>query len=466
MNSATNLEANDSQQAGTLGRGRKVVVVGAGFSGLSAAFHLERAGFKVEIHEKENRAGGLISTRKTPDGLIETAANGFLNSYLVEDLFETVGCEMIGTKSDARRRFIYRSGEFRRWPLGIAASFQVGWFLIRYLLSKELIAPRKGETTHEWGHRVLGAEATQFLLETGLQGIYAGDSDRMSASLILGRFFGLSPNAGGAGSVVEQNSSSNNGFKSQSSHSASASSMAAKAGKRKLRFHGTVSAPEGMGELIEKIESYLRSRGVVIHYGSEYQMTESPRDHVVVVAGSAHQAADVIRAVMPEKARKLRSIEISPVVTTTAFFEITHEGSRGFGALFPREEKRLALGVLKNNFIFRGRAQKLHSETWILGGATGSQEILNATDQEIVNRIENERASIFGLREKAKSYSVTSWKKAIPHYTTELERTLESIDPIEKNIVLVGNYLGRIGLAKILEQASELPFELDKKCQW
>jgi NADPH-dependent glutamate synthase beta subunit-like oxidoreductase len=42
--------------------GKKVLVVGAGPSGLSAAYHLKRMGHAVEIYEAGNRAGGLMWT--------------------------------------------------------------------------------------------------------------------------------------------------------------------------------------------------------------------------------------------------------------------------------------------------------------------------------------------------------------------------------------------------------------------
>lgn len=54
-----------------LGRKPKVVVVGAGISGLTAARELLRAGFNVEILERTQQAGGRILSLRKPfsDGL-------------------------------------------------------------------------------------------------------------------------------------------------------------------------------------------------------------------------------------------------------------------------------------------------------------------------------------------------------------------------------------------------------------
>ncbi len=45
---------------GAKSSGKKILVVGAGSSGLSAAFHLTRLGHQVEIHEAGPRPGGML----------------------------------------------------------------------------------------------------------------------------------------------------------------------------------------------------------------------------------------------------------------------------------------------------------------------------------------------------------------------------------------------------------------------
>ena len=43
-----------------VGRGRRVVVIGAGFAGLACAYELESAGYKVTVLEARNRVGGRV----------------------------------------------------------------------------------------------------------------------------------------------------------------------------------------------------------------------------------------------------------------------------------------------------------------------------------------------------------------------------------------------------------------------
>ncbi|HYT50549.1 MAG TPA: hypothetical protein VEL78_09165, partial [Pyrinomonadaceae bacterium] len=57
-------------------------------------------------------------------------------------------------------------------------------------------------------------------------------------------------------------------------------------------------------------------------------------------------------------------------------------------------------------------------------------------------------------RDEPLAVHITRWPNALPHYSIELENILTSLPPPPRNLALVGNYLGRIGLAKILERAA------------
>ncbi|NJL25286.1 MAG: hypothetical protein HC902_08975 [Calothrix sp. SM1_5_4] len=50
---------------------------------------------------------------------------------------------------------------------------------------------------------------------------------------------------------------------------------------------------------------------------------------------------------------------------------------------------------------------------------------------------------------------ITRWARALPHYTVEWERALKSLR-CEPPIFLHGNYLGQIGLARILAGSKKL----------
>lgn len=419
-----------------------MIVVGAGFSGLASAIYLLEAGYKVEIFEEQERPGGLISSRQTSFGLVETAANGLLNSPEVESLFDLVGVPILPTRKEARRRFIFRDGKPNRWPIGFGASMRVLMALFRYFIVRKSIVPNEGETVRDWGHRAFGFEATTYLLEAALQGIYAGDPGKMSATAIFGKLFRPS-----------------------------------KAIKRpRPRIRGTVSARHGMGELIAAMERYLKNKGAEIHYGRKFDFefeyndsasSENSSRFPVVIATSASRAGKILVTLDPDRSQILNEIELLPIVSVTVHFAQSLKDLKGFGCLFPPAERRRALGVLFNGSIFENRENKSSSETWIMGGASiHGRDLLQLSDAELIEVIQSEREAVFGDRGKVLSSFVTRWPEAIPHYTVDLEWRLSRLQGLSKNVILVGNYLGAIGLAKILDRAKQIPNLIKESGRW
>jgi oxygen-dependent protoporphyrinogen oxidase len=457
--------------ANTLGCKRPVTVVGAGFSGLASAYYLQRAGFQVQVYEQSDREGGLIATHYLPQGAVETAANGLLNSPKVEELFESLGLPLQATRTMARKRYIYRGGRPRRWPLGFWSTIRMIFVFFRLVLARQSLAPRSGESVRSWSRRVAGHDAAEYTIEAILQGIYAGDPARMSATLIFGRFFRLnrkvslftSQSTGrpsGSGSVFNRLGRWIHNWRQNRSRP----DRPRPDGYRQDRVRGTVSAPNGMGQLMYEMRLYLEKQGVQFRFNSHFQLSENPPHQPVVLAGSAHQAGQALRPLSPIRASLLDAIELIPLISVTAFFRDTDDRSQGFGCLFPRGERRRALGVLKNNFIFDNRAQEGFSETWILGGL--ESDVFEMSDSEIIRLVTDERRNCFGCSGEVIAFKVTRWPKGIPHYTIELERILPNLKGIERNVLLMGNYLGQIGLAKILESASQLPLIINEGGSW
>jgi len=391
----------------------QVKVVGAGFSGLVTAYYLVKAGFKVQIVERSSRAGGLIQTLQTPQGPVETAANGIRNSVRLEAMCADIGVPLQTTRPEARARFIFR-GRPTRFPLGVTEVVRLGF---KFAASATSWRPRPLETIANWGRRVAGEGSTDFLLAPVLGGIYAGDPDRLSASLIFGQA-ALPPH-------LETTS------------------------PKRPRLHGTVAPPSGMQQLVDGLCDYLDSAGVVSVFN--HDATIKP-DEPAIVCTSARAAADCLRDAAPQLSESLRQIEMMPVVTATCQYDPAAAKLKGFGCLFPRGEGFRARGVLFNECIFEGRGPA-HSETWIFGGAL-DPGVANMSDRELIGLISAERKRLYGEDHEPIGIHLTTWPEALPHYSIDLERILTALPAPPANVGLVGNYLGRIGLAKIVERAA------------
>lgn len=398
-----------------------VTVVGAGFSGLVTAYYLLKKGFKVRVLESSSRVGGLLRTIRTEHGPVETAANGILNSARLEAICTDVGVPLQSTRREGRARFIYR-GRPRQWPLTVSDSLALG---ARLVANATRWQPRPFETIASWGERVIGRAASEYLLEPALSGIFAGDPKRLSASLILHRR-SLPVNL-----QVERGA--------------------------KAKHRGTVAPVEGMQQLVDGLFNYLE-RSSVDFFLDQVGRTET--DEPVVVCTSANAAASYFAEIAPELSNALKNIEMLPLVTATCFYPASAARLKGFGCLFPPRQGFRARGVLFNSSIFDGRGPA-HSETWIFGGAL-DPDVFNLNEEELVKVIDAERARLYGRIDVPLSVHPTYWPKALPHYSIELERVLKNLPQLPRNVALVGNYLGGIGLSKIIDRAAAVAAQFGK----
>lgn len=377
-------------------------VIGSGFSGLIAAYELVRRGYQVEIYEKNSDVGGLISTLKHEEGLVETAANGVLNTFAFEEMCRELNVPLVATKKQSKKRYIFRNGHPSRWPLGFSSTFRLLWGF------SKIKKPIGGESVADWGRKNFDQEAVDYLMSPALQGIYAGDVDQMSSLLILGRFF--------------------NRLK-----------------KQKPSVRGSVSPKDGMGQLMIALKEWLLLKGVKFHFNQNLSLSDLSR---TLIATSASSAAELLKETLPQDSALLKKIEMLPLVRATLFYK-EERSLKGFGCLFPKLEGFNSLGVLFDDSIFQ-RKYGATTESWILGGAQ-DLSIHLLTDDQLLHKISEDRMRLLKVHHRPYKWVVTRWPSALPHYTVALEGILNQLSD-EAKLHLVGNYLGKIGLSQIIEQ--------------
>ena len=421
------------------GVGDQVLVVGAGFSGLVAAWRLQREGFQVAILEKNAHVGGLLQTKAHELGRIETAANGLLASSLAEELFEDCGVSILLPKKGARRRYLDVAGEVSRWPLTICETVQTIFKIVR--IKKHPPASRESLAT--WAERALGLAMARKLVAPAMLGIFAAPSQTLSAGLVVGRFFDRTRTRNQSG-----------------------------------RLRGTISAPNGLGSFLRDLQKTLLARGVTIETefdalserGVETLCSHHAAGAKIVLAVPAWEAFAILqqlaaRRIVASEDRRLEALQnvsAVPLFSVTCFFS-KRPPKTGFGTLFaqtsPEGVSDGILGALQNSEIFEGRAKEgIHSETWILGGAEHGERFRSFSDEDLIERIleKRERRLDAKTRSVFLKAEVTRWTKAVPHYTVELEAAREALHEDQSGIVLFGNYLGDLGLASILESTRRL----------
>jgi len=86
----------------TTGRDKKVVVIGAGLGGLSAAASLAADGFGVEIFEKNERIGGKLNQLEKQGFRFDLGPSIIILPHLFRRLFERAGRPVHAVRARAR----------------------------------------------------------------------------------------------------------------------------------------------------------------------------------------------------------------------------------------------------------------------------------------------------------------------------------------------------------------------------
>lgn len=73
---------------------KKVVIVGAGMAGLTAAAYLLRENYNVLLLEKNNRCGGLLGTFELGGFFFDTGPRAFINSGILKPMLKDLGIEL------------------------------------------------------------------------------------------------------------------------------------------------------------------------------------------------------------------------------------------------------------------------------------------------------------------------------------------------------------------------------------
>jgi oxygen-dependent protoporphyrinogen oxidase len=396
--------------------GERVTVIGGGFGGLVSAWALARAGYSVDLHEASDHLGGMIGTEETAFGKVERAANGLIANDDSLALFADLGLEPVRAGKDGKRRYIFRDGRPRRWPLTVPETLA----LSARLPSVRKKAPREGESLESWAKRTLGPAAFRYGVAPAIQGIYAGDPSTMSAGLILGRFF--RPRDGA---------------------------------KKRSKAKGTIAAPGGMTTLVHALDKRVRELGVRIHLGSPLALSATGP---VVLATSLPAARKLLEPSFPAASATLAQARMLPLACVHLAFPRDSGELHGFGCLFPRGEGVRSLGVLFEQSIFGDRSSH-HLERWIVGGAC-DPGALELSDDEMIASVLEDRRKIVDTAVAPIGSAIVRWPSALPHYDSALEQALASPavrELPEKGVFLIGNYTGKLGLSGILENALALP---------
>jgi oxygen-dependent protoporphyrinogen oxidase len=455
---------------------KRVAIIGGGISGLSAAFHLEKAraaGAELSyiVLEGSNRLGGSMHSGRVDGCLVEAGPDSFLTEKpwalaLCKEL--GIDDQLIGSNDAQRKTYIVVKNRLIAMPDGLM--FMVPTKLVPTALSplfswstkirmaRELLHPPRpmhdDETVGELVERHFGAEVVDRLADPLLSGVYGGDANKLSARAVLPRFVEMEEKYG---SLSRAMLAAHNKMKAAQ----------AKTPPRPLFS----SLKEGMQQMVNALSARLdpkafrlgtRVRGIYRedeHWRIAIDMGNDQLFDALILATPANVAGALLEAVDRDLADDLLGITYSSSVTVTLGYhmdQLKHMPT-GFGFLVPRSEGRrmLACTFVHNKFPHRAPENKGIVRCF-LGGAR-DEAVLLLSDDQIIDTIRAELKEIVKLDGRPMFERVYRWRGAMAQYESGHLARVERIDQRVKNIPgleLAGNAYRGIGVPDCIREGT------------
>ena len=169
-----------------MGNTEKVVVIGAGISGLSCAHRLKQLGIRALVLEAKERAGGVIGTIRRNGYLFETGPQCPRFPAPVWQLVRDLNLESSFVPGDPKaKRYIVRNGQLHPAPFsptGLLTTRLVGLESKMRILGEVFRSSRPPvdeESLAEFVQRKFGVEVLDNLVDPFISTIFFGDSHKM-----------------------------------------------------------------------------------------------------------------------------------------------------------------------------------------------------------------------------------------------------------------------------------------------
>lgn len=406
----------------------RVIVVGAGVSGLSLAVTLQdeaRArGERLElvVLERDQRPGGHARTVIDGGFVVEQGPNGFLNREpetlaLVDRL--QIRARIVEANRSAARRFILRDGRLCQVPDSpgvLVRTPALSWKGKARLLAEPFAAgpPGTDETVYEFAVRRIGAEAAEILVDTAVSGISAGDSRRLSVRSQFPMMVDMERDHGSLFRAMFSRRRSGTGPSRLLSFDAGMAVLPAAMASR-------LGASLVTGASIAAVQRAADGWRVRLDDGRSVE-----GDHVVF-ATPARVTADLVRPLDPSLSAALSETPYAGLAVVALGYrgrDVAHPLD-GYGYLVTKREGLTTLGVVWESSLFPGRAPQGDVLLRVMLGGARTPDAVDGSADECLAIARRELTKVLGITADPLHASVFRWPRAIAQYTVGHEQRLQ-----------------------------------------
>ena len=440
----------------------EIVVISAGLTGLSTAFHLHRQGRDVVILEKADRVGGQIHTYHENGFTFESGPNtGVVSFPEVAELFQMLegSCQLEIARESSKRRLIWKGDRFHELPSSPVSAITTPLFRLsdKFRILGEPWRKKGTDPDEPVGAlaaRRLGKSFYEYAVDPFVSGVYAGDPMKLTTRYALPKLYNLEANYG---SFIR---------------GAIAKAKEPKTDRDRLATKKVFSAVGGLQRLVEALSKDLRiitsanNLKVMPTADGQWSCTYNGTEEIVcrkVVTTVGAYALPALLPFIPEaQMQKMSSLFYAPIIQVI----LGVKNARGldfpaFGGLVPSKEQKRVLGILFPSSCFEQRCPDggaLYS--YFIGGARHTDYLQKSDDEIREITLEAFHSMLkYPADMQPDLLRIFRHEHAIPQYWSDSgERfaTIETLQQQYSGLILAGNMRDGIGMGNRIHQGATI----------
>jgi len=343
---------------------KKIVILGAGISGLASAYWLEKSGYDVTIFEASSEPGGAMQTEFDNGFLIDYGPNsGLETTPLIREIVENIGLsdEMIYANENAKTRYILKNDKLLPLPMSPGSFLKTKLFSTKAklrLLAEPFIGKSDDgyyQSISEFVTRRLGKEFLDYAIDPFVSGVFAGDPTKLSVKSAFPKLYRLEELYGGLIKGMIKGAKERKKSKEESKQSAKMFSF--KKGMQSFP-KAIVKNLSGSIHLDTDVKNIVKGNDEIkIVYEKDGVQNELICDALLSTI-PVSKASKIFSKLDAELAEHLDSIFYPPVMVLYLGYNKKDIPVKldGFGYLIPSLEKKNFLGAIWSSTIFENRA--------------------------------------------------------------------------------------------------------------
>ncbi|SDL44062.1 oxygen-dependent protoporphyrinogen oxidase [Catalinimonas alkaloidigena] len=429
-------------------------IIGAGISGLSLAYELQKRGIDYELWEASGHSGGVITTQREGPYLFELGPNSILVDQEVEAFVREVvpEGEIQLPNPISEGRYIYRDGAYQKLPakpnellFSNYFSLATKWAILRETTRRGQLVPN--ETLADFFARRFTQEVVDYAVTPFVSGIYFGDPRQL---LVEKTFPMLAEYEQKYGSIVR-------GFAQQKGTQR----------RKSLSFHsGMQTLPKSISAQLHNVlfKHYVTSvdttdDGFLLEIRSPDSTTTVAVDQLVLCAPAA-VSATLLEPSFPQFAKALSAVHCPPMVAVHTVYKRAHVAHPldGFGGLHPKVENLFSGGSIWSSSVFDGRCPDDEVLLTTFVGGSLSPTHLDLPEEEIMSRVHQELKELYGIRaDRPVRQRIAWWPNGIPQYDRHINPVYEQAAAAEsRRLYSCASWQGGVSLADCIKKARRL----------